>query len=124
MSPDSGPALIVTFYSWRDGVGRTTTMAHLARVLAAEGRKVLLVETGHSDRGFRAHLGLAGQTADRRWDQALRGSVTPVRVAGRADEGRIDLLELRDGPQDRPGALRLVGVGVSGLEAHRQLELV
>ncbi|HEY9504365.1 MAG TPA: FxSxx-COOH system tetratricopeptide repeat protein, partial [Gemmatimonadales bacterium] len=81
-------------------------MAHLARVLAAEGRKVLLVETGHSDRGFRAHLGLAGQTADRRWDQALRGSVTPVRVAGRADEGRIDLLELRDGPQDRPGALR------------------
>ena len=25
---------------------------------------------------------------------------------------------------DRPGALRLVGVGVSGLEAHRQLELV
>jgi DNA polymerase-4 len=25
---------------------------------------------------------------------------------------------------DRPGALRLVGVGVSGLETHRQLELV
>ncbi len=25
---------------------------------------------------------------------------------------------------DRPGALRLVGVGVSGLDAHRQLELV
>ena len=25
---------------------------------------------------------------------------------------------------DRPGALRLVGVGVSGLEAHRQLALV
>ena len=25
---------------------------------------------------------------------------------------------------DRPGALRLLGVGVSGLEAHRQLELV
>ena len=25
---------------------------------------------------------------------------------------------------DRPGALRLIGVGVSGLEAHRQLELV
>jgi nucleotidyltransferase/DNA polymerase involved in DNA repair len=25
---------------------------------------------------------------------------------------------------DRPGALRLLGVAVSGLEAHRQLELV
>jgi hypothetical protein len=25
---------------------------------------------------------------------------------------------------DRPGALRLVGVGVSGLASHRQLELV
>ena len=25
---------------------------------------------------------------------------------------------------DRPGALRLVGVGVAGLETHRQLELV
>ena len=53
-----------------------------------------------------------------------RSSSLPV---GTDDPGRIGELAcalLDRALNDRPGALRLVGVGVSGLEAHRQLELV
>jgi DNA polymerase-4 len=42
----------------------------------------------------------------------------PERIADLAAENLDRALE------DRPGALRLVGVAVSGLQAHRQLELV
>ena len=45
------------------------------------------------------------------------GSTTPTRI------GELACSLLDRGLRDRPGALRLVGVGVSGLSGHRQLSL-
>jgi hypothetical protein len=59
-------------------------------------------------------------------DFSIRSRSTSLPV-GTDDAGRIWELAcvcLDRALADRPGALRLVGVGVSGLEAHRQLELV
>jgi len=77
-------------------------------------------------------LEAAGQTGRtvttkvRYTDFAIRSRSTSLPV-GTDDEGRIWELAcacLDRALADRPGALRLVGVGVSGLESHRQLELV
>jgi DNA polymerase-4 len=59
-------------------------------------------------------------------DFAIRSRSSSLHV-GTDDPARIGELAcalLDRALRDRPGALRLVGVGVSGLEAHRQLELV
>ena len=76
-------------------------------------------------------LEAAGQTGRtvttkvRYTDFSIRSRSTSLPV-GTDDAGRIWELAcacLDRALADRPGALRLVGVGVSGLEAHRQLEL-
>ena len=75
------------------------------------------------------HLHGRGQTARtvttklRYPDFAIRTRSTSL-PAGTADAGRIGELAcslLDRALHDRPGPLRLVGVGVSNLEAHRQL---
>ena len=77
-------------------------------------------------------LGASGQTGRtvttkvRYTDFSIRSRSTSLPV-GTDDATRIWELAcacLDRALADRPGALRLVGVGVSGLEAHRQLELV
>ncbi len=79
-----------------------------------------------------AHLHDSGQTARtvttklRYADFSIRSRSTSLRVPI-DDEKRIGELAcalLDRGLRDRPGALRLVGVGVSGLADHRQLALV
>jgi DNA polymerase IV len=78
------------------------------------------------------HLSRNGQTARtvttklRYADFSIRSRSTSLRV-GIDDGGRIGELAcglLDRALADRPGALRLVGVGVSGLASHRQLALV
>jgi DNA polymerase-4 len=78
------------------------------------------------------HLSRNGQTARtvttklRYTDFSIRSRSTSLRV-GIDDAGRIGELAcglLDRALADRPGALRLVGVGVSGLASHRQLALV
>jgi DNA polymerase IV len=78
------------------------------------------------------HLVRNGQTARtvttklRYTDFSIRSRSTSLRV-GIDDAGRIGELAcglLDRALADRPGALRLVGVGVSGLASHRQLALV
>jgi DNA polymerase-4 len=78
------------------------------------------------------HLGKSGETARtittkvRYPDFAIRSRSTTLPV-GTDDADRIWELAcalLDRALQDRPGALRLVGVGLSGLEPHRQLSLV
>jgi DNA polymerase-4 len=72
--------------------------------------------------------GLAGRTVTaklRYGDFSIRTRSTTLGAA--VDEpdviGEIACRLLDRGLRDRPGALRLVGVGVSGLSAHRQLSL-
>ena len=77
-----------------------------------------LVETGQTARTVTAKL--------RYPDFAIRTRSTSLPV-GTADPGRIAELAvalLDRALADRPGPLRLRGVGVSGLEPHRQLALV
>jgi DNA polymerase-4 len=78
------------------------------------------------------HLSRNGQTARtvttklRYTDFSIRSRSTSLRV-GIDDAARIGELAcglLDRALTDRPGALRLVGVGVSGLASHRQLALV
>ena len=78
------------------------------------------------------HLQRSGETARtvttkvRYPDFAIRSRSTSIPV-GTDDSERIAELAcklLDRALDDRPGALRLVGVGVSGLEEHRQLALV
>jgi DNA polymerase-4 len=78
------------------------------------------------------HLDKSGETARtittkvRYPDFAIRSRSTTLGV-GTDDADRIWELAcalLDRALQDRPGALRLVGVGLSGLEPHRQLSLV
>jgi DNA polymerase-4 len=76
-----------------------------------------------------AAAGQAGRTVStkvRYPDFSIRSRSTTLPV-GTDDAARIGELAcalLDRALADRPGALRLVGVGVSGLEPHHQLELV
>jgi DNA polymerase-4 len=78
------------------------------------------------------HLRRSGETARtvttkvRYPDFAIRSRSTTLPIGTDEEERIADLAcKLLDRAlDDRPGALRLVGVGVSGLEPHRQLALV
>lgn len=54
---DLEPPLVVTFYSLRGGVGRSTALAHTARLLAAERKKVLCVDMDLEAPGLTALFG-------------------------------------------------------------------
>jgi nucleotidyltransferase/DNA polymerase involved in DNA repair len=82
--------------------------------------------------GLAEHLQKKGETARtvttkvRYPDFAIRSRSTSLPV-GTDDADRISELAcklLDRALDDRPGPLRLVGVGVSGFEPHRQLALV
>ena len=79
---------------------------------------------GHLERG--GQVARTVTTKVRYPDFSIRSRSTSLPV-GTDDAERIWELAcscLDRALADRPGALRLVGVGVSGLDAHRQLELV
>jgi DNA polymerase-4 len=79
-----------------------------------------------------AHLRDTGRTARtistklRYTDFSIRSRSTSLRVGIDDGEqiGELACALLDRALADRPGALRLVGVGVSGLASHRQLALV
>ena len=79
-----------------------------------------------------AHLARNGQTARtvttklRYGDFSIRSRSTSLRIGidDPAQIGELACALLDRALADRPGALRLVGVGVSGLASHRQLALV
>src|SRR5437660_7600030 len=78
------------------------------------------------------HLKKTGRTARtvstklRYTDFSIRSRSTSMRVGIDDGEeiGRLACANLDRALEDRPGALRLVGVGVSGLASHRQLALI
>ncbi len=78
------------------------------------------------------HLKESGRTARtvstklRYTDFSIRSRSTSLRVGIDDGEeiGRLACANLDRALKDRSGALRLVGVGVSGLASHRQLALI
>jgi DNA polymerase-4 len=95
-------------------------------------RSLLHAELRHMAERVSDHLRSSGRTARtvstklRYTDFSIRSRSTSLRV-GIDDAEQIGELAcslLDRALEDRPGALRLVGVGVSGLASYRQLALV
>lgn len=74
---DLEPPLVVTFYSLRGGVGRSTALAHTARLLAAERKKVLCVDMDLEAPGLAALFGCENEV----------GSLGVVRLLLDLDQG-------------------------------------
>jgi DNA polymerase-4 len=92
--------------------------------LADEVRRMALgLAQGLERRGYTART---VTTKVRYPDFSIRSRSTSLAVGTDDGEriGRLACEQLDRALADRPGALRLVGVGVSGLESHRQLALV
>ena len=100
----------------RDLTDRATLHAELRRMAGEVGAHMR--RNGVSARTITAKLRYA--------DFSIRSRSTTLPVPIDDDERLADLAcaLLDRGLRDRPGALRLVGVGVSGLSEHRQLTLV
>jgi DNA polymerase IV len=100
----------------RDLVDRAQLHAELRRM--ADGLATTLRDTGRTARTVSTKL--------RYTDFSIRTRSTSLRVG--IDEGdqigELACALLDRALEDRPGALRLVGVGLSGLASHRQLALV
>ena len=100
----------------RDLTDRGQLHAELRRM--AERVSVLLRDSGRTARTVSTKL--------RYTDFSIRTRSTSLRVGIDDPEqiGELACALLDRALEDRPGALRLVGVGVSGLASHRQLALV
>jgi DNA polymerase-4 len=77
-----------------------------------------LLDTGRTARTVSTKL--------RYTDFSIRSRSTSLRVGidSAQEIGELACANLDRALADRPGALRLVGVGVSGLASHRQLALI
>ncbi|GAT67787.1 chromosome partitioning protein ParA [Planomonospora sphaerica] len=64
LDADIGSPVIITFYSLRGGVGRTTALASTARILAARGRRVLCIDMDFEAPGLPYLFGLSEPTSD------------------------------------------------------------
>ena len=61
LDEDIEPPIIVSFYSLRGGVGRSTALAYTGRILAAKGRKVVCVDMDLEAPGLAALFDCEGQ---------------------------------------------------------------
>ncbi|QFY05899.1 AAA family ATPase [Nonomuraea phyllanthi] len=64
LDSDIESPVVVTFYSLRGGVGRTTALASTARILAARGRRVLCIDMDFEAPGLPYLFGLSEPTSD------------------------------------------------------------
>lgn len=62
---DLDPPIVVTFYSLRGGVGRSTALAHTARLLAGRRKKILCVDMDLEAPGLAALFGVEDQIQDK-----------------------------------------------------------
>lgn len=58
------PPVVATFYSLRGGVGRSTTLAHVARVLVAQGLVVLCIDMDLEAPGLASLFAVEGRVVD------------------------------------------------------------
>jgi MinD-like ATPase involved in chromosome partitioning or flagellar assembly len=65
LDEDLEPPVVVTFYSLRGGVGRSTALAHVARILSQRRRKVVCVDLDLEAPSLPFLLGCSGDVRDR-----------------------------------------------------------
>jgi cellulose biosynthesis protein BcsQ len=58
------PPVVATFYSLRGGVGRSTALAHTARILASQGLRVLCIDMDLEAPGLASLFGVEDQVVD------------------------------------------------------------
>lgn len=114
--------IVVTFYSLRGGVGRSTAMAYTAKLLAANGHKVICVDMDLEAPGLTSLFGIDEETIRLREDgQSLRG-VVPLLVeldSGGNPDFAQHLVQV-----GRSESLFLLPAGVPDAEYARMLRLV
>jgi MinD-like ATPase involved in chromosome partitioning or flagellar assembly len=64
LDADLDPPAVVTFYSLRGGVGRTTALVNAARMMASRGRRVVCIDMDLEAPGLSTLLGLPEPAAD------------------------------------------------------------
>jgi MinD-like ATPase involved in chromosome partitioning or flagellar assembly len=121
----TAPGMIITFYSYAGGVGRTMTVANAALILAGSGYRVLAIDWDLESPGLHRYfrpflpeavsersLGLIdvlsdpGRLKDPRW---IRDCSVPVRSS--ISRGSIALIPAGRQDQDYPGRVdRLIGL--------------
>ncbi|MCC6493918.1 MAG: hypothetical protein IT424_12970 [Pirellulales bacterium] len=94
LAADEGGRSLIGIGATAAGVGCTTIIACLARLLVEAGKTIALVDGNFAAPGLAAHLGFAAQTG---WEEVLAGNVPLAEGAIRSREDRISLLPLAHG---------------------------
>jgi len=114
LDEDIEPPAVVTFYSLRGGVGRTTALAAAARILASRGRRVLCIDMDFEAPGLSVLLGLTEPEKD-------KGALPLLLALEHGDE-----VDIRDHVQRVTEAYELycVPAGRLGVEYAERLRLL
>ncbi|MBF0097315.1 MAG: ParA family protein [Magnetococcales bacterium] len=119
---DLQPPIMVTFYSLRGGVGRSTALAYTAKLLSAAGHRVVCVDMDLEAPGLSTLFGINEEKYRWREDgQGLRGVVSLLVEldAGGAPDFTQHLV-----PVDKSNKLFLIPAGVPDAEYARSLRQV
>lgn len=96
----SGPPVIVSFYSYKGGVGRTTLLALVARLLAKQGKRVAVVDLDLEAPGAASFLGASTTNGrgviDFIIDHVVAGAASIDGLYGRASDLAPELESMVD----------------------------
>lgn len=112
-----------TITSWRRGAGRSTVLLALARILAAEGLRIVLVDGDFARPQMADLLGLAPQAG---WEDVFTGKLELADALIESSSDRLVVLPLRHAvarPESLVGNVRL-GLSLRTLCEHYDLVLV
>lgn len=110
------PPVVATFYSLRGGVGRSTVLAHTARILAGQGLRVLCIDMDLEAPGLASLLGVEDRVVDGRGAVPL---LVQTELSGTAPDLGDHLLRVDDDLE-----LELLPAGLPGANYARQLALL
>lgn len=119
---DLKPPVVVTFYSLRGGVGRSTAMAYTAKCLASKGRKVVCVDMDLEAPGLVALFGMDEEEVRLREDKKTARGVVQLLVE--LDQGGDPDFAQHLVPVEKYGNLFLLPAGIVGADYARKLRLI
>jgi MinD-like ATPase involved in chromosome partitioning or flagellar assembly len=110
------PPVVATFYSLRGGVGRSTILAHVARVLARQELTVLCIDMDLEAPGLASLFAVEGQVVDGKGVVSL---ILQTEIAGAVPDIAEHVLRVTDDT-----ALYLLPAGLPNANYARQLALL
>lgn len=115
LDDDLEPPVVATFYSLRGGVGRSTALAHTARILASRGKKVVCVDMDLEAPALPVLLGC---------DQLLRDNQGVVDILMALDQGTTPDYAAHILPASQAENLFVVPAGRVSADYARKLRFV